>query len=124
MIRNGSVRLMVTGPLAPFEAAFRVELARVGYTSRSARDLVQSMARLSRWLEGKALPVSGLTSQVTADLRAELPKLGPVLRFLRSVGALGETGVADAGPVEALLAEFRAWLAGERGLSAVTVRCY
>src|SRR5881409_362529 len=30
----------------------------------------------------------------------------------------------DAGPVEDLLAEFRAWLTQERGLSAATVRCY
>jgi integrase/recombinase XerD len=31
---------------------------------------------------------------------------------------------SGAGPTAALLAEFGAWLAGERGLSAVTVRCY
>jgi site-specific recombinase XerD len=45
-----------------------------------------------------------------------------VLRFLRDVGVL--VTPAAVGPVEALLVEFRAWLAGQRGLSAVTVDCY
>jgi hypothetical protein len=47
MTTNGSVRQAVSGPLAPFEAEFRVELARVGYTS-SIRGVVGAMARLSR----------------------------------------------------------------------------
>ena len=42
-----------------------------------------------------------------------------------SVGAVADgDGVAGAGSVEVLLAEFCAWLAAERGLSGVTVRCY
>jgi hypothetical protein len=40
MTTNGSVRQAVTGPLAPFEAAYRVELARVGYTPSSIRGVV------------------------------------------------------------------------------------
>lgn len=125
MSSGRSVRRVVTGPLAPFEMAFRAELARVGYTSRSARDLVRSMARLSGWLERRALSPSGLTPHVVADLRGELPKVGPVLGFLRQIGEVPETeNVVGAAPVEALLAEFRAWLAGERGLSSTTVCCY
>ncbi len=126
MNTGGSVRPTVTGPLAPFEAEFRAELARVGYASRSARDLAQAMSRVSRWLEDRALPPGGLTPQVVADLRGELSGVGPVLRFLRDVGVVGGTDgrVAEAGPVEALLGEFGTWLAGERGLAAATVDCY
>lgn len=39
MSTGGSVRSTVTGPLAAFEAQFRAELARVGYTSSSMRGL-------------------------------------------------------------------------------------
>jgi integrase/recombinase XerD len=113
---------VVSGPLAPFEAEFRAGLARVGYASRSVRDLVRVMARVSRWLEQRAYAVGGLTPEVVAELRVELPGVGPVLRFLRDVGLLDATGAV--GPVEALVAEFRAWLVGQRGLSTVTVGCY
>jgi hypothetical protein len=48
-----------------------------------------------------------------------------VLWFLREIGEVPAAGsVAGAAPAEALLAEFGDWLAGERGLSAATVRCY
>jgi site-specific recombinase XerC len=64
-----------------------------------------------------------LTPHVLADVR--IAQLGPVLRFLREVGAVPAADSAvDAGPVEAVLAEFRGWLAEERSLSAATVRCY
>lgn len=48
-----------------------------------------------------------------------------MLRFLRARGQVpAADGAVDTEPVQALLAEFRAWLVQERGLSAVTVRCY
>jgi site-specific recombinase XerD len=48
-----------------------------------------------------------------------------VLRFLREAGVVPALGsAAGAGPAEAMLAQFRGWLAGERGLSAATVGCY
>lgn len=81
------------------------------------------MAGLSRWLEDRALSPSGLTPHVVADVR--IAHLVPVLRFLREIGEVPTAeGAIGASPVEALLVEFRAWLAEERGLSAATVRCY
>jgi integrase/recombinase XerD len=124
MNTNGSsVRSVVSGPLALFEAAFRAELARVGYTPSSARGAVAAMARLSRWLEVRALAPSALTPGVVANI--QITQLRPVLRFLREIGEVpaADSGI-DARPVEALLAEFRAWLADERGLSKTTVCCY
>jgi hypothetical protein len=49
----------------------------------------------------------------------------PVVRFLRDCGAIPDASCVDgAGPVGLLVAEFRGWLAGERGLAVETVRCY
>ena len=123
MITRGSVRAAVSGPLARFEAAFRVELARAGYTRSSIRGAVAAMAALSRWLEVRSLAPSELTPAVVAGVGVR--QIGPVLRFLREIGEVPPAdSTIDAEPVEALLAEFRAWLAQERGLSATTVRCY
>jgi site-specific recombinase XerD len=123
MDRSEAVRSTVSGPLAPFEAGFRAQLARAGYTPASIRGAVAAMARLSEWLEDRAFSSSGLTPQVVAHVR--IAGLRPVLGFLREIGEVPSADSAvDATPVEGLLAEFRSWLAEERGLSAVTVRCY
>jgi integrase/recombinase XerD len=123
MTTSRSVRQAVSGPLAPFEDAFRIELARLGYTPSSIRGAVRAMARLSGWLEDRALSAGGLTRQVLAEAR--IAQLGPVLRFPRETGAApaADFGV-EVSPVDAVLAEFRRWLAEERGLSPVTVGCY
>jgi integrase/recombinase XerD len=125
MNMDGPVVLVVTGPLAKQEAAFRVHLVGLGYAPRSVRSLVRAMARASCWLEDRELTASGLTPPVAAALEAGLPGMGPVLRFLRGIGEIPAAGSGmDAAPAEALVAEFRGWLAGERGLSAATVTCY
>jgi integrase/recombinase XerD len=123
MITHGSVRTAVSGPLAPFEIALRVELARAGYTRSSVRGAVSAMAGLSRWLEVRALSPRELTPAVVADVGVR--QLAPVLRFLREIGEVpAADSTVDAGPVGLLLRQFRGWLAEERGLSAATVRCY
>jgi len=117
--------LVVAGPLAGREMAFRAYLSRSGYAPRSARELVRVMARASDWLEGRGLTVSELTPPRAAELEAALPGAGRLLRFLREAGEVPAPGSpGDATPAEALLAQFGDWLAGERGLSAATVRCY
>src|SRR6266705_1662808 len=90
------------GPLAPYEAALRAELARVA---------VEEFVAVRRQ-----------HSRVEAVARRGL---GPVLRLLRGWGVVpGPELAPDATPVEALLADYRAWLVGERGLAAESVRCY
>ena len=119
MNTGGSARRIVAGPLEPFEMPFRAELTRQGYTSRSMRDLVGSMARLSRWLQKRALSPGGLTLHLVAEVR--IAHLGPVLRFLAEIGEVPAAHSAvGATPAQALLSEFRAWLAGERGLLTST----
>jgi hypothetical protein len=125
MNSDGRDAWVVSGPLAEYEAEFRACLARSGYAPRSVRDLVRVMARASRWLKDRGLPASDLTPLVAAELQAGLPGAGPVLWFLREAGGVPAAGsVAGTAPAEALLEQFRAWLAGERGLSAATVLCY
>jgi integrase/recombinase XerD len=125
MNADGRGVLVVAGPLAGYEAAFRAHLSRSGYASLSARDLMRAMAGASRWLEGRGLAAGGLTPLLAADLQADVRHAGPVLRFLWEAGVVPALGsAAGAGPAEAMLAQFSAWLAGERGLSEATVGCY
>ena len=50
--------------------------------------------------------------------------LVPLLGYLRGLGVVPKVDATPATPAEALLAEFSSYLAGERGLAAVTVRRY
>ncbi len=115
---------VVAGPLAGYGAAFRAHLSRSGYLPLSAGDLMRAMARASCWLEDRGLMAGELTPVLAADLQADVRHAGPVLRFLREAGVVPAASAAGAGTAEAMLAQFRGWLAGERGLSAATVDCY
>jgi integrase/recombinase XerD len=115
----------VTGPLAGFEVAFRAELERTGYTSSSVVTVTAAMGRLSGWMQRNELVPEMLSPAVLDVLPMRLRGTGPVVRFLRECGAIPEASCVDgAGSVGVLVAEFRAWLAVERGLAAETVRCY
>ena len=48
-------RVRITGPLEPFGDGFAEELARQGYTPKSAALLLRLMAHLSRWMVDEAL---------------------------------------------------------------------
>ena len=115
---------VAAGPLAGYEMAFRAYLSRSGYAPGSVADLVRAMARASRWLEERGLAAGGLTAPLAAVLEAGVPDAGTVLRFLRAAGEVPAGGAAECGPADVLLAQFRGWLSGERGLSAETVRGY
>ncbi len=136
MERSDPVGGGVAGPLAPYEVALRADLAQAGYAASSVADAVRAMARLSGWLQATGLTPDGLTpvaveeflavrrqhSQVEAVARRGL---GPVLRFLRRRDVVpGRQLAPGVTPVEALLADYCAWLVGERGLAAESVRCY
>src|SRR5260370_4782640 len=104
--------LVVAGPLAGREMAFRAYLSRSGYAPRSARELVRVMARASDWLEGRGLTVSELTPPRAAELEAERPGAGPLLRFLREAGAGPPPGTpGDATAAAGLLSPFGGSLA-------------
>ncbi|HEY5320447.1 MAG TPA: hypothetical protein VIJ76_06195, partial [Galbitalea sp.] len=63
-------RVVVTGPLAPFVEAYRLELRRRGYTPRSAVNELRQVARLSRWLEDRELGAGQLNRERVEEFSA------------------------------------------------------
>ena len=133
-VRRGPI--IVDGPLAPFAAGLRGDLAEQGYAVDSVGDHVHLLADLSDWLSGRGLVPGDLTSVLAADFLRErraaghrigvTPRgLAPVLGFLRRIGVAPPAAEAIAvTPVEVLLVEYGQYLSGERGLSVGTVTHY
>jgi integrase/recombinase XerD len=129
-------RVRVTGPLERYAREFAAELEACGYTPLSAANQLRLMAHLSRWLGTEGLDPGELNDEgLQAFLAARsgqgytcwlsLRGLAPLLGFLRGLGVvLASTPPARSGPAEELLAEYRTYLAGERGLVTSTVRGY
>jgi integrase/recombinase XerD len=129
--------VLMTGPLAPFEDAYREELGRRGYTVRSAVCDVRQVARFSRWLQA-----AGLSAAEVRDVHIEefmawqrldgryrshwsRPGLRCLLDVLRERGVLAaEERVAPSTPTDLLVARFERSLAYERGLASGTVALY
>lgn len=124
-----------SGPLTPFAPGFAEELSRLGYTSTSAAMQMQLVAHLSRWLDALDLGPGDLQGSVLEDFlvarRAiytsafSLRALGPVLGYLRRHGVSpAAVSPAPTSPVELLLARYREYLTGERGLSSPVAQAY
>ena len=122
---SSSSAAVVAGPLAGFEVALRADLQRCGYAPSTIKQVIATMARLSAWMQQGDIAVGQLSPAVLERLPRRLSGTRPVVRFLRSCGAVPPASCVDgAGPAEVLAAEFAQWLAGERGLASTTVRCY
>jgi integrase/recombinase XerD len=130
-------RVLMTGPLVPFEEAYRAELRARGYTVRSAVCEVRQVARFSCWLAERGLTAADVTvAHVDGFLvwqRAEgryrsqrsRPGLGCLLDVLRELGVLAaQEPVALSSPTDLLLARFERYLLTERGLAPGTVLLY
>lgn len=128
-------RVEVTGPLAPFAAAYRVRLQESGYTPLSIVNEVRQVAHLSRWLEAGRMTGADLTSERVERFLAvrragghgpcSLRGLLPLLEVLRGLGILSEDqAAAPTSGSEALLASFRAYVLEERGLATCTADAY
>ena len=94
------------------------------------------LGELSAWLEREGLAIGDLAdplvrerfaaAQRAAGRRSFVSRLSlrvPVA-YLREIGLVSVTELAAAGPVEELLAAFRAYLASERGLTVGTIVGY
>jgi integrase/recombinase XerD len=122
------------GPLTSCEALVRGDLARDGYAAASVRDAIGAMARLSAWMDARGVPAARLTpGQVdlfvaerrqTCSSPAAGRGLGMILRVLRDRGVVPRPDPLGSTAREVLLGQYRAWLTGERGLAAESVRCY
>jgi integrase/recombinase XerD len=129
--------VLMTGPLVPFEDAYREELRQRGYTVRSAVCEVRQVARFSRWLEA-----AGLTAAEVSELRVDeflvwqraegryrsqrsRPGLLCLVDVLRELDVLtADEPAAPRSPTEALLSRFERYLMIERGLATGTVALY
>lgn len=128
-------RARVAGPLAAHAEAFRAELARLGYAPGSAEKQVLVMARVSRWLAGEGLDAGDLSAvgvqrmlaawRAAAQPGVRVPTaraLAVMLGYLREQGVLRAEPMVEAdGPLDELLAGYRGYLAGDRGLAARTI---
>jgi integrase/recombinase XerD len=129
-------RVRISGPLEVFAAGFTAELERLGYRRTPASFQLQLMAHVSRWLEGDGLGADGLTSEIVERFLEERRAAGytdritwramvPLLGYLRGLGvAPPPSPRVVVGAAEVLLAEYREYLAVERGLTAGTIEGY
>jgi site-specific recombinase XerD len=129
-------RVVVSGPLARFADGLREVLAGQGYASDTVTDHVHLLADLSGWLGSQQLDAAGLTEEKAGQFLRDRRRRGyrtgvspraivPILGYLRSLGsAPPQAELAPATELEALLARYRAYLSGERGVSASTSRHY
>ena len=121
-----------TGPLRPLEAGIRGALSEEGFTPGSIRCVTDTMRRLSCWMEQHEVAPGELTPEAVEEfvadssgMRTARRGLGALLRLLRSQSAIPpERGSAAGSAAGMLLAQYRDYLAGERGLAAESVRCY
>jgi integrase/recombinase XerD len=126
----------VSGPLAPYVAEYRQWLVARGLGGRGIPKRVWQLGLISRWLEREGLSADRLTperlEQFVAAHRAAgyatwISRLSTRLpvEFLREVGVVPPTAQRGAdGPVERLLADYRRYLAHERGLARRTIDEY
>jgi len=129
--------VVLTGPLAPFCDAYRLELNARGYTPRSVVPQLRQAGRLSRWLQGQGLTAAQLDERQVEEFlavqraggrhRSQWSRSG--LRCLLDV--LREHGVAGvcvpaptASDIGVLLGSFERYLLHERGLAPGTVCGY
>jgi integrase/recombinase XerD len=122
----------VTGPLAEYAVGFRSELARLGYTPLTAAGQLRLMAHLSRWMDAEGLDAQVLEmpaveryfeARRSAGYANErtAAALGPLLGYLRGLGAAPLPSAAPATETGQLLDRYAGYLAAERGLAPRTV---
>lgn len=129
-------KVVVSGPLAPFSAAYRSWLADLGYTPLTIVNELRQVGHLSRWMVATDVEVADLTLKslegFLEERRADAGSANCSLQGLRLLPAvLHDLGVtpeekppAPAGAAEALLALFRRHLLAERGLAECTADAY
>jgi integrase/recombinase XerD len=129
-------RVVVNGPLAGFSGGLRRELAGQGYVLDTVGDHVHLLADLSDWLGSQELTAEDLTTQkVEAFLQHRRRRgcriglspraIAPILRYLRGLGAAPPAVLpVPVTAQEMLLATYRNYLLGERGVSGGTVTHY
>jgi site-specific recombinase XerD len=125
----------VTGPLESFAQGFAAELSRQGYRPNAVADQLRLLAHLSRWLCCKGLDTADLATSVLNEFLSARrsqgyalwlsPKaLAPLTGYLHGIGVTVREPKSALNPTEALLARYREYLLGTRGLTMTSARGY
>jgi site-specific recombinase XerD len=127
---------VVVGPLAGNEDGLRRRLTEDGYALDTVREHVRLLSELSLWLVGHGLGAVDLSDAVVgrfvADRRAaglrtgrSARALAPILSHLTAEQIVAPPSSTDPSTwQEVLLAEYGAFLEGERGVAAGTLKHY
>lgn len=127
----------VSGPLAPYGAAYKARLAEWGYTPLTSVHHLRLLDRLSWWVEDHGLEPGELTDERIVEFvrgrRAAgftqlvtLRAMQPAIGFLREIGLIPDASEPRE-PVtaaEVLLSGFGRYLLVERGLAESTTAAY
>lgn len=113
---------------------YRAWLLGRGYRPETVRNMLKELGQVGRWLTAENLEPAQLDEEQIAAFIAARQAAGyrrvpgpramaPLLSYLREGGILAEA-VPAATALDELLAQYRAWLVGERGLAPSTVLRY
>lgn len=108
------------GRLWPNVEGYRTWLTRRGYTSGTARNMLQDLGQVGLWLSAEGLETEDLSEERAAVFlsawraagRKRVPgprAMMPLMSYLREVGAIPEQAPLVT-PLDALLASYRLWL--------------
>jgi integrase len=114
--------------LLPYGPGFEAALAGQGYSADSIGRHLRLMVHLSRWLAEQHLAAGDLTAGCARRFLcfrkaqghrhpASMAGMAPLLDYLGSAGVVPVAEPQAAGPVDALIAQYRRYLLQERGLS-------
>jgi hypothetical protein len=122
--------------MGPFVEGYRMRLLELGYTPSTARQQLQVLGQLGRWIESAGVQAGqlddGLVEAFLVSRRADGHGRVPTVRTLRSLlECLRDVGVIvveDGGqpltPLDELVGRYREWLVVERALAPATVVRY
>jgi integrase/recombinase XerD len=116
------------GPLLPYGAGFEAALRSQGYSADSIGRHLRLMVHLSRWLAGEHLTAGDLSAGCARRFLAfrqaqgwahpvSVSGMAPLTDYLGRAGAAQAGEPQAAGPMDALIAQYRRYLLHERGLS-------
>lgn len=122
------------GGLGTQVEGYEAWLVQRGYTPSTVRNMLKELGQVGRWLMVEELEAEQLDEQRIAGFIAARRAAGyrrvpgpramaPLLSYLREVGIAAEAPPL-ATPLGLLLAQYRTWLVGERGLALSTVLRY
>lgn len=124
------------GRLGPFVEGYRVRLSELGYTPGTVRGMLKVLGQLGRWMEAEGVEPGRLdmtaveaflaARRAGGDRRVASPgELRQLVAYLRELGAMtSEDEPCERTPLEVLIADYREWMHGQRGLAPMTMLRY